>query len=65
VNYWRLLVPCHVILYLFIDVLELYDFDHTVPEVELAMQIYERLKEIRRNNDKESRARRKVCHLIP
>ncbi|KAJ7248818.1 hypothetical protein C8J57DRAFT_1672695 [Mycena rebaudengoi] len=59
VNYWRLLVPCHVMLYLFIDVLELYDFDYTVPEVELAMQIYERLKEIRRNNDKEPRARRK------
>ncbi|KAJ7883935.1 hypothetical protein B0H14DRAFT_1410437 [Mycena olivaceomarginata] len=38
-NFWRIRVPCHVMLYLFIDAIEIFEFDHAFPEVALAMKI--------------------------
>ncbi|KAJ7484903.1 hypothetical protein B0H11DRAFT_1163666 [Mycena galericulata] len=46
-NFWRIRVPCHVMLYLFIDAILKFKFDHAFPEVALAMKIYKRLKKIR------------------
>ncbi|KAJ7904885.1 hypothetical protein B0H13DRAFT_1881562 [Mycena leptocephala] len=47
VNYWRLPVPSHIILYLFMEAIACYRFDHSFPEVALAMKIHTKLMEIR------------------
>ncbi|KAJ7673980.1 hypothetical protein DFH06DRAFT_752209 [Mycena polygramma] len=49
-NFWRIRVPCHVMLYVFIDAIKMFKFDHAFPEVALAMKICERLEAIRRNS---------------
>ncbi|KAJ7851999.1 hypothetical protein B0H13DRAFT_2359735 [Mycena leptocephala] len=50
-NYWRLPVPCHVMLFVFIDAVRRFKFDYSFPEVARAMNIYRRLQNIRDEND--------------
>ncbi|KAJ7088327.1 hypothetical protein C8R44DRAFT_991150 [Mycena epipterygia] len=52
VNYWRLPVPCYVMLFVFIDAVERFKFDSSFLEVALARRIYRRLKKIRDANSK-------------
>jgi hypothetical protein len=69
VNYWRLPVPCHVMLFVLIDAVKEKKVDYSFPEVSLAMNIYRRLMNIRDANDRFGYRRngegRHVCHSIP
>ncbi|KAJ7352218.1 hypothetical protein DFH08DRAFT_990424 [Mycena albidolilacea] len=52
-NYWRLPVPCHVILFVFIEAVGYFKFEYSIPEVAKAMNIYRRLRNIRDENDRD------------
>ncbi|KAJ7936650.1 hypothetical protein B0H13DRAFT_2303338 [Mycena leptocephala] len=51
-NYWRVPVPCHVMLFLLINAVQEFKFNYSLPEVALAMKIYRRLTKIRNMNDR-------------
>ncbi|KAF7365775.1 hypothetical protein MVEN_00451500 [Mycena venus] len=56
-NYWRLPVPCHVILFVFIDAILHFKFNYLVPEVAKALKIDRRLRVIRDENNRDENGR--------